>query len=292
MKILLFGGNGQLGSFLATGLQRLGQIATYDQVECDLTNLMRLREVILAEQPHVIVNASAYTAVDQAESDAATAHLVNADAPALMAQTAAQLGALMVHYSTDYVFDGRADSPYNEASPTNPLGVYGRTKLAGEHAVADSGAAHLVLRTAWLYSNHGRNFFLTMLRLAEGRDELRVVSDQSGCPTYAKLVADATVGVLDKMFAAGEVRTDLGGLYHIACRGQTTWHGFARRIVELAGMSDRVRVTPIASADYPTPACRPAYSVLNCDKLSRVFGLRLPDWEQGLEMCITDRNRA
>jgi dTDP-4-dehydrorhamnose reductase len=291
MKILLFGRNGQLGSRLAGTLHVLGQVAAYDRSQCDLTDLARLREVIRQEQPDILINASAYTAVDQAESDAITAGVLNADAPAVMAQTAAQLGALMVHYSTDYVFDGTADTPYTEESPTNPLGVYGRTKLAGEQAVINSGAMHLVLRTAWLYSNHGRNFFRTMLRLAGERDELRIVSDQYGCPTYADLVADATVDMLRRMSAGNEIRADLGGLYHVACSGRTSWYGFARRIIELAGMSDRVRVTPITTADYPTPARRPAFSVLSGDKLARVFGLRLPDWELGLERCVAEYNR-
>lgn len=289
MNILLFGANGQLGTKLKSLLATQGRVRTVGHSELDLRDLAKLRALIIETNPTLIVNAAAYTAVDAAESDAENARLVNTEAPRVMAEAARERNALLVHYSTDYVFDGTAHTPYTEESPVNPLGVYGATKLAGEQAVAASGAAHLILRTAWLYSNHGKNFLNTLLRLAAEREELRVVNDQSGCPTYADLVAEASVRMLDGMFDGGGVRQERCGLYHMTCRGETTWWGFARRIIELAGFDERVRVLPITTADYPTSAERPAYSVLSNAKLERAFGLRLPDWEAGLMRCIAER---
>lgn len=289
MKILLFGHRGQLGSFLAQGLPRLGTVAGYDQAECDVGDAVALRQVIERERPDIIVNASAYTAVDQAESDAANAQRINVDAPAVMAQAATAQGALLVHYSTDYVFDGKARVPYTEESAAHPNGVYARTKLAGEQAVAADCAQHLILRTAWLYSHRGKNFFKTILRLAEERTELRVVNDQTGSPTYARLVAETSVAMLARMFESGRLQVAHCGLYHVACQGSATWHDFAQRIIQSAGQAERVRVRPIPTSEYPTPAPRPAYSVLSGAKLQRVFGLQLPDWQTGLEQCFADR---
>lgn len=289
MNILLFGANGQLGAKLSTVLATKGTVRAVSHAELDLRDLARLRALIHETNPALIVNAAAYTAVDAAESDAEAAQLVNAEAPRIMAEAARERNALFVHYSTDYVFDGTAHTPYTEASPVSPLGVYGASKLAGERAVAASGAAHLVLRTAWLYSNRGKNFLNTMLRLASERNELRVVNDQTGCPTYADLVAEVSLKILNGMFDRAGLRAERGGLYHVACQGETTWWGFARRIIELAGLGERVRVLPIPTADYPTPAKRPAYSVLSGDKLERVFGIRLPHWEDGLQRCLAER---
>jgi dTDP-4-dehydrorhamnose reductase len=288
-NILLFGANGQLGTKLSALLASQGTVRAIGHADLDLRDLSKLRALLQDARPQVIINAAAYTAVDQAESDAENARLVNAEAPRVMAEVACQCHSLLMHYSTDYVFDGTARAPYTEASPTNPLGVYGTSKLAGEQAVAASGAAHLILRTAWLYSNRGKNFLNTMLRLAGERDELRVVNDQTGCPTYADLVAAASVQLLEGMFAGGTLRPERGGLYHLACQGETSWWGFAKRIVELAGFGERVRVTPIPTSDYPTPAKRPAYSVLSSARLERVFGIRLPHWEEGLKRCLADR---
>jgi dTDP-4-dehydrorhamnose reductase len=291
-NILLFGANGQLGSKLESLLAAQGVVRAIGHAELDLRDLSALRTLILETNPTLIINAAAYTAVDAAESDAEQARLVNTEAPRVMAELAREFDALLVHYSTDYVFDGRARTPYTEESAVNPLGVYGATKLAGEQAVAASGAAHLILRTAWLYSNRGKNFLNTMLRLVGERDELRVVNDQTGGPTYADLVAGTSVQMLDGMFSAGMVRTERCGLYHLTCRGETTWWGFAQRIIELAGFAERVRVLPITTADYPTPAKRPAYSVLSNAKLERVFGIRLPDWQEGLQRCLAERPAA
>jgi dTDP-4-dehydrorhamnose reductase len=290
MNILLFGAGGQLGLKLHGLLSARGSVHALAHRDLDLRDLLRLRELISDSRPGLIVNAAAYTAVDAAETDAESARLVNAEAPRVMAECAHERRALLVHYSTDYVFDGRARQPYTETSPTAPLGVYGASKLAGEQAVAASGADYVTLRTAWLYSNHGRNFLNTMLRLAAERDELRVVSDQTGSPTFSDLLAEATVTMLDGLYAHGAVRRERCGLYHATCAGATTWHGFAARIVELAGFAQRVRVMPIPTADYPTPVKRPAYSVLSNDKLARVFGIRLPDWEMGLKRCLAERS--
>ncbi|MHB8453097.1 MAG: dTDP-4-dehydrorhamnose reductase [Acidiferrobacterales bacterium] len=288
MKIVLFGRDGQLGLSLKTGLNACGEVTGFDQNDLDLGDLALLRATLLERKPRVIINAAAYTAVDQAEMDAATAARINAEAPAVMAQTARELGALLIHYSTDYVFDGMTHEPYSEESIPNPLGVYGKTKLAGEEAVRTAGATSLIIRTAWLYSNYGRNFLKTMLRLAGERDELRVVDDQSGTPTYARLVAEASLEMLGSIINGDGFRSEYCGLYHMTCQGQTTWHGFAQRIVELSGNGGRVRVTPISTAKYPTPARRPPYSVLSCNKLDRVFGIRLPHWETALEQCLAD----
>jgi len=290
-NILLFGANGQLGTRLRTLLMARGPVRAVGHAELDLRDLVRLRALVREARPGLIVNAAAYTAVDTAESDAENARLVNAEAPRVMAEAAAELGALLVHYSTDYVFDGSARTPYTEESPTRPLGVYGITKLAGEQAVAAAGADYLTLRTAWLYSNHGKNFLNTMLRLAGERDELRVVNDQLGSPTYADLVAEATIAMLDGVYANGSVRKERCGLYHVTCSGETSWWGFAQRIIELAGFAARVTVKPIPTSEYPTPARRPAYSVLANDKLERVFGIRLPDWQDGLQRCLAERGQ-
>lgn len=286
MKVVLFGRTGQLGLSLSTILGAGTEVRAYGRDELDLSDRARLRETLVRQEPRVIVNAAAYTAVDQAESDAATATRINSEAPAVMAQVACELGALLIHYSTDYVFDGTAREPYTEESPTAPLGVYGRSKLAGEEGVRAAGGTHLILRTAWLYSNHGRNFLKTMLHMADKRDELRVVDDQIGSPTYARSVAEASVQMLTAMIDGESFRTELSGVYHMTCQGSVSWCGFAQSIVEMSGRAGRVRVTPISTAQYPTPARRPAYSVLSCDKLAHAFDIRLPHWEVALGQCL------
>lgn len=290
LNILLFGANGQLGTKLKSLLAARGTVRALTEAELDLRDLTALRVLSLEARPDLIVNAAAYTAVDAAEADGDNARLLNTEAPRVMAEVARECQALFVHYSTDYVFDGAAQSPYTEDSLTAPLGVYGASKLAGEQAVMASGAAALVLRTAWLYSNRGKNFLNTMLRLAAERDELRVVNDQYGCPTYADSVADASLQILDGLFDSDGLRRERCGLYHLSCTGQTSWWGFAQHIIELAGLAARVQVLPIGTADYPTSARRPAYSVLSNAKLERVFGIKLPSWEQALRRCLAERS--
>lgn len=287
--ILLFGANGQLGAKLKELLAARGTVRALGGSELDLRNLEKLRAMALQAQPALIVNAAAYTAVDAAQSDADNAMLVNAQAPRVMAEVARECNALFMHYSTDYVFDGAAQTPYTEDSPTLPLGVYGESKLAGEQAIIRSGAAALILRTAWLYSNRGKNFLNTILRLAAERDELRVVNDQYGCPTNADLVAEASMQILDGIWDDERLRDERRGLYHLSCTGVTTWYGFTKRILELAGLDKRVRVMPISTSEYPTAAKRPPYSVLSNAKLERVFGIQLPNWEEGLKRCMRER---
>lgn len=290
MKILLFGRNGQLGQYLKTDLSTLGEVVACARAEVDLADADRLRDFILVQRPNIIVNAAAYTAVDQAESDESAAFRVNAQAPAAMASAARETQALLVHYSTDYVFDGSATTPYSEIALTHPLGVYGHSKLAGEEAIRAAAPAHLILRTAWLYSPHGKNFFQTMLRLAAERDELRVVGDQIGSPTYAALVSVATVRALAQITRAKNV-DQYSGTYHLSCAGAVNWHGFAREIMALAG-NTHVRVHEIGTADYPTPAVRPAYSVLDNGKFAATFGIRLAPWEAALRQCMMEHDSA
>jgi len=291
VKLLLLGGNGQVGRELRRSLAPLGElvVATRDggdaDVAADFEMPGTLGGLVRAIAPAVVVNAAAYTAVDKAETDADGAFRINAEAPAAIAAACVDVGAFLVHYSTDYVFDGGASRPYHEDDATSPLGVYGASKLAGEEAIRASGARHAILRTAWVYASHGRNFLLTMLRLAGERDELRVVADQIGTPTSAAWIADATAELLRRGVADA-------GTWHLVASGQTSWHGFASAIVEDAhalGLLARVpTVLPIATADFPTPARRPANSVLDTARLQRDFGMVPPDWRDGLRATLRD----
>ena len=293
MRLLLLGANGQVGHELRRALAPLGAVvcttrsgALDDGAPCeaaDLDDPASLPPLVARLAPDVVVNAAAYTAVDKAESDREAAFRANADAPGELARACAARDALLVHYSTDYVFDGSATRPYREDDPTSPLGAYGESKLAGEQAVKDSGARHMIFRTAWVYADRGRNFMLTMLRLVGERDDLRVVDDQVGTPTPASLIADGTAAMLRKPRQGS-------GLWHLTARGGTTWHGFAEAIVERAHALGRIprrpRVIPIATADYPTPARRPAWSRLDCSRFERDAGVRLPDWRDALEAVL------
>ncbi len=293
MKILLFGGNGQVGHELRRSLAPLGEVVaatrngTLDNgTHCEVADFdMPDTLPVLIERvaPDVVVNAAAYTAVDRAESDRDAAFRANAEAPQRIAEACAARDALLVHYSTDYVFDGSGARPYRENDATSPLGVYGESKLAGESAIRASGARHMIFRTAWVYASHGKNFMRTMLRLAAERDELRVVADQIGTPTPAALIADVTAVALVRPF-------DRSGVWHLTAAGQTTWHGFAEAIVGAAyarGQLGRLpQVVPIATSDYPTPAKRPAYSRLDIARIEADFGIVLPDWRTGLEMIL------
>ena len=287
MKILLTGVNGQLGHELERSLQGLGQVVALNRARMDLSDLDQVRDVIRLEQPQLIVNPAAYTAVDLAESQPELAFRINAEAPAVMAQEAARLGAAMVHYSTDYVFNGAKSGPYLEDDPTGPLNVYGASKLAGEQAIAAAGIPHLILRTSWVYGRRGKNFLLTMLRLAAERDELRVVNDQHGAPTWSRTIADTTALILSQARAAGPGWwPQNSGVYHLSSQGQTTWFGFTEAIVAAAGLE--CRLIPIPSAEYPVPAPRPGNSVLCSDRLIARF-CALPDWREALRLCLADR---
>jgi len=284
MKILLTGSAGQVGYELARSLQGVGEVVALERQQMDLADLDQVRSVIRAVQPQMIVNSAAYTAVDQAESEPQRAFRVNAEAPALMAEEARLLGASMVHYSTDYVFDGTAAAARVEDDPTGPLNVYGASKLAGEQAIAAAGIPHLIFRTSWVYGMRGKNFLLTMLRLARERDELRVVADQHGAPTWSRTVADVTAQVLSQAHAGGrEWWVQNRGVYHLTAQGQTTWYDFTRAILAEAGLN--CRVLPITSAEYPVPARRPEHSVLSSEKLMARF-CHLPDWQHALQLCM------
>ncbi|MDQ3618250.1 MAG: dTDP-4-dehydrorhamnose reductase [Pseudomonadota bacterium] len=299
MKILLLGGNGQVGHELRRSLAPLGDVVVTtrdgrlaDGASCealDLSELDGIAPLVERTTPDVVVNAAAYTAVDRAEDEAEAAFRANAEAPARLSAACAAAGADLVHYSTDYVFDGTGTRPYREDDPTSPLGVYGASKLAGEQAIRASGARHLILRTAWVYGLHGQNFLRTMLRVGAQRDELRVVSDQIGSPTPAWLIADVTAAVLSKGLPESAVR-------HLVTGGETTWYGFATAIFEQAAATGRMprhpRVVPITTAEYPTRATRPAYSVLDTTCLREAYGVKLMDWRAALDATFDDVRHA
>jgi dTDP-4-dehydrorhamnose reductase len=286
-RILLIGKIGQVGWELRRTLAPMGQIVCVDYPEIDLTAEDSIRRWVRETRPDIVINAAAYTAVDKAESESDKAMKINGVAPGVLAEEAKKLGALMVHYSTDYVFDGTKTEPYVETDAPNPLGAYGRTKLAGDEAVRAVGGAHLIFRLCWVYGARGQNFMLTMMRLAREREKLRVVSDQVGSPTWSRMIAETTALALKRALAVGDVGA-FTGTYHLASSGVTSWHGFADAIVALMPAEGRkcTRVEAISTADYPTPTKRPACSVLACDKLERTFGLRLPQWEESLKQVL------
>ena len=291
MKIVLLGKNGQLGWELQRALAPLGELIALDRAQgADLNDPDALNQTVRQHAPQVIVNAAAYTAVDKAENDAEACARVNAQAPARLAALAQDLGALLVHYSTDYVFDGSGDTPRTEDAATGPLSVYGRTKMEGERAIASSGCHHLILRTAWVYAARGGNFAKTMLRLAGEREQLKVIADQIGAPTGADLLADLSA----HMIRATQARPELSGLYHAVAAGETSWHGYAQHVIEFArARGTAIKVAPeqvlaIPTTDYPTPAKRPLNSRLSTAKLQEAFGLTLPDWKVGVDRMLTE----
>jgi dTDP-4-dehydrorhamnose reductase len=276
LKILLIGAQGQVGWELARRLPALGTLTTTDRTTLDLADPDAIRSAVRAARPEVVVNAAAYTAVDKAESEPALATTINGDAPGILGEEAARAGALLVHYSTDYVYDGEKAGAYVETDAPNPVSAYGRSKLAGEHAIVASGCRHLIFRTCWVYGPRGRNFLLTILKAARERPELKVVDDQFGAPTSSAAIAEATsraIGV-----ARGQ------GVYHMSAAGRTTWHGFAQSIVAAAGLTTPVKAIP--TSDYPTPARRPRNSLLDNSKFNRAFGFTLPDWREGLREVL------
>ena len=286
-KILLFGKVGQVGWELRRTLAPLGQLVCVDFPEVDLTKPDSIRGWIRDTAPDLIINAAAYTAVDKAETETALATAINAEAPGIMAEEAKHRGALLVHYSTDYVFDGTKTTPYVEEDAPNPLGAYGRTKLAGDTAIRQVGGRHLIFRLCWVYGTRGSNFLLTMQRLAREREQLRVVHDQIGCPTGSRLIADTTALALQQVRTSGD--TDrFTGTYHLCCAGQTSWHGFASAIIAQLPAAERKcrEIAAVPSTEYPTPTKRPAYSVMSCGKLHRTFGLTLPDWRDNLGLVL------
>lgn len=295
MRILLLGKNGQVGWELQRSLAILGEVVACDfdsagDLRADFTDPESLGPLIRRVQPDAIVNAAAHTAVDKAETEPELAETINATAPGVIGREAAAIDAAVIHYSTDYVFDGSGEQPRDEAAATRPLSVYGHTKLAGEGAVRESGCRHVILRTSWVYAARGHNFIRTMLRLAAEREELRVIDDQFGAPTGADLLADVTATVL-RRFA---VDSSVGGIYHCVAAGETSWHGFARFIIDWArvhGLPVKVaseRILPVPTTEYPTPARRPRNSRLDTTKLRKTFDLVLPPWQHGVERMLVE----
>jgi dTDP-4-dehydrorhamnose reductase len=291
MKILLTGKNGQVGFELQRALAPLGTVVSVGTADCDLSDAEAVRRLVQSVKPQVIVNPAAYTAVDRAESDVKTAHAVNTVAPGVLGEEASRLGALVVHYSTDYVYDGNKADGYLESDATNPQSVYGQTKLEGEQALASAHPHHVILRTSWVVGAHGGNFAKTMLRLAGDREELKVVADQFGAPTSAALIADVTAHIIRQYQRDGAVRFPFG-TYHLAASGETSWHLYAQFVIGEAIRSGKTlrtppeRVLPIPASAYPTPAKRPQNSRLDTQRLRSAFALHLPPWQQGVSHIL------
>lgn len=291
MKILLTGKNGQVGFELQRALAPLGEVVAVDHQECDLADAKAVRKLVAEVSPQIIVNPAAYTAVDKAESESELAFAINAKAPGVFGEEAKKIGASVIHFSTDYVFDGTKVGSYSEDDPTNPQSVYGRSKRDGELALRESGARHLIFRTSWVVGAHGANFAKTMLRLAADRDSLSVVADQYGAPTSAALLADVTAQVIRQLQREGSTGFPYG-TYHLVAGGETNWCDYARFVIDAAikaGMPMKATpesVIPIVTAQYPTPARRPANSRLNTQRFRQTFGLELPHWQDGLSHIL------
>jgi dTDP-4-dehydrorhamnose reductase len=284
---VLTGKSGQVGYELERSLQGLGEIIALDRKQLDLSNFDQLRQVIRDLQPNLIVNPAAYTAVDKAESDSELAMRINGIAPGIMAEEAAKLGAAIIHYSTDYVFDGSKEHPYSEEDVPNPINTYGRTKLAGEKAIRATGAPYLILRTSWVYGQRGQNFLLTINRLAKERESLRIIDDQRGAPTWARTIADTTAHVIARSYlnSATLARPEAWSqIYHLTAQGHTSWYGFAKEILNYANLPRIPSLIAISTAEYSSPAPRPLNSRLCCDKMIKAF-CGLPHWRTALSLC-------
>jgi dTDP-4-dehydrorhamnose reductase len=283
-RILVFGRVGQVGWELRHKLACLGQVTSVDFPEIDFSRPDTIRNAVRAAEPTVIVNAAAYTAVDKAESAPEPAMAINASGPGVIAEEAKRLGALMVHYSTDYVYDGSKQAPWVETDKPNPLNVYGKSKLAGDEAIEAVGGDYLILRTSWVYGARGANFLLTMMRLAKERSELRVVDDQTGSPTTSECIAQATADILAQVITPGRGLAGRSGVYHLTSAGATTWFGFAKEF--LSKQAACPKLTPIPASEYPVPAVRPVNSVLSCERIAETFGVRMPSWELALDLVL------
>jgi len=286
-RILLSGANGQLGWELNHTLSPQYEVHAFERSKLDLTDSKQIRQRISEIKPDIIINASAYTAVDSAEQEPELAFAVNAEAPAILAEEAARIDAALIHYSTDYVFDGSGTQAWREEDAPAPLNVYGESKLAGEQAIKASGVAHLIFRTSWVYGAHGHNFVKTILRLAIEKDEMNIIDDQIGAPTSASFIANATTQILERLMDSSKEKiASKSGTYHLCCRGETSWHGFASEIVRLAKQNSYQlaveEIHPIPTSAYPTPAERPRNSRLDCTRLKKVFGLELESWQTAL----------
>jgi len=289
MKILLLGKNGQVGCELNKLLKRFGTLIALGREQLDFSNLNSIEPLILDICPDVIINAAAYTAVDKAEKEPELVMTINAAAPGILAQAAKLVGAGLIHYSSDYVFDGHSDTAYKEESPTCPINVYGKSKLAGEKAIMELHIPYLIFRTSWVYSLYGKNFLKTIKKMAEGKDPLRIVDDQIGSPTWARSIALATHQILEQCLQKNWLKDNLqthSGIFHLTCQGKTSWHGFAKELLSLSGI-ENTKLVPISTSEYPTPAIRPLYSILCNDKVQNTFNVELPNWENALKDCLT-----
>lgn len=293
MKILLIGKNGQVGWELNRSLLHLGQITALDRSAADLSQPEDLRKTLTDIRPDVIVNAAAYTAVDKAEKETELAMTINGVAPGVLAEEAKRYNALLVHFSTDYVFDGTKDNAYAESDAPSPVNVYGRSKLAGEQAIQTSGCDYLIFRTSWVYASRGRNFLLTILKLARERDSISIVGDQFGTPTWAKLIAGTTSHCIGLALMRRQLNQFNSGLFHLASAGSTTWHGFAEAIIDIAidslALQSKIgKISAIPTVEYPTPAKRPKNSQLTSRNLENEFNVVMPDWKTCLRLCIEE----
>lgn len=288
MKILLIGKNGQIGYELERSLQGLGELIALGRAQMDLNDLYQVREIIRTVKPALIVNAAAYTAVDKAEQEPDLAMRINGEAPGIMAEEAKKLGASMIHYSTDYVFDGGKLEAYSEDDVPNPINIYGKTKLAGEQALQATAIPHLIFRTSWIYGKRGKNFLIAMLRQAEEQRELRVVDDQHGAPTWCRTVADATSQVIMQALSQSKEKdwwSQVSGIYHLTAEQQTTWYGFAQTIFENSESTEKPTVIPVSSTIFNSLAKRPINSLMSCAKFKREFKCVLPNWNLALKLC-------
>ena len=286
MKILLTGITGQVGGELINILKDMGELVSVDRGQLDLSKIDTIEPAVLDIQPDIIINAAAYTAVDKAEEEPNLAMTVNGVAPGVLAKAAKKAGASLIHYSTDYVFDGRSETPYREEDATCPLSIYGKSKLAGEEAVAEAGIPYLIFRTSWVYSLQGKSFLRTIKKLATERDTLRIVDDQIGAPTWACSIALATRKIMEQCLR-DRAELSLSGIFHLTCQGQSSWHGFAKEILSLSDASQNTKLLPIPTSDYPTPAVRPIYSLLSNDKSEKAFAFKMPHWHDALKDCIS-----
>jgi dTDP-4-dehydrorhamnose reductase len=286
-RILVIGRHGQVGWELRRSLAPFAEVVAVDFPDIDLTRSDSIRQWVRDTRPAVVINAAAHTAVDKAEAEVERVTAINSVAPGILAEEARRAGAWIVHYSTDYVYDGAKGTPYVETDPPAPLGAYGRSKLAGDDAIRAAGARHLIFRLCWVYGTRGQNFLLTMQRLGRERERLRVVRDQIGCPTWCRSIAEATAFAVRQALETRDGES-LDGIYHLAASTHTSWHGFAEAIIQALPPEERkcALVEAITTAEYPTPARRPAWSVLSCEKLERTFGLRLPGWADMLDLAL------
>ena len=285
MKILLTGKTGQVGGELNNILKDIGELVSVGREHLDLSKITSIEPAILDIQPDIIINAAAYTAVDKAEEESELAMTVNGIAPGVLAKAAKKIEASLIHYSTDYVFDGHSDIPYREEDITCPLSIYGKSKLAGEKNIAEAGIPYLILRTSWVYSLQGKSFLRTIKKLAEEKDTLRIVDDQIGAPTWARSIALATKKILKQYLRDGS-DPSLSGIFHLTCQGKSSWYDFAKEILNISSASQNTQLLPIPTSEFPTPATRPLYSLLSNDKLEKVFGFKMPHWHDSLKDCI------